>query len=154
MVIKRLLFTVSVGINGESKRNSAEARQCGDGGGVRVVHRNQIHQAPAHVAAVVAGIRQVVQARHRHAAGGSWNGVGRPVCNEARAGGDQRRHGGAVGGGNSQESRKENRRRSDCKSCGGIADSHHFAQFIAHYSMFLTYVFPFSLEMKGLDWME
>lgn len=49
-----VLFAVGVWINSESERNSAEARQGGDRGGVRVVRGNQVHQAAADAAAVVA----------------------------------------------------------------------------------------------------
>lgn len=93
---RRVLVAVGIGINGESKRNAAETRQGGDGGGVGVVGVNQVHEAAADGAAVVAGAGQFVEGGHGHAAGGSGYGIGRPVCHEARARRHQRRHCAAV----------------------------------------------------------
>lgn len=70
-----VLFAVSVGINYEAKRDTAEAGECGNGSGVGVVSGDKVHHASAHDLTVVGGVSQVAEAEHGDAARRTRDGV-------------------------------------------------------------------------------
>lgn len=80
-----LLFTVSVRVNGETKRNTTETRQSGNGSSIWVVSSNKVHNTSTDGLAHFGGASYVAQGRHSNAAWRTWSRIWCAIVHKAGA---------------------------------------------------------------------
>lgn len=88
----KLQVAIGVRVDGEAQNDAAEARQSRNGGGVRVIDIDEIHETITEPLSLLRRIRVSSDHRHRVAATRPWYRIRVPIIHKLRARRYQRSH--------------------------------------------------------------